>query len=781
MLSAIVEGIGTHHAKLGYSCHCQVRGAMIRRLGKNHGFNKLLLVLFFSLSMMAVLFYGLARETEAGPREPFVETSRENNHSSLLDYQTGVSTVCEQTKPLVPNWNFEDGICSGPGRCCNHWCCGTEGSCTCEESPGYNSGTSVGIFADGAITEAFALYTPTWDFFPVEPGRVYDYSAWIKTVLSPGSAYLRFTFWNSSGEYVEEHKSVIVTDTQGAWVKVTGSNPVPLGAVSARVECVVSPSSRGWAWFDDIFWGLATCLEISKNSDPASVEPGQVLTYTIVYKNTGREKATNVEIIEDYDKYVDFQWADPNPFTHTTNLWRFPELPPGISDTITVVMTVENDTEERAWLLNGVQILSDETVEPIYTTITTSVDGNGCDFVLYIPDAENPGNPGYPTDYILTLQNAGKCDGQADLVATSSQGWEVTITPPPPYNLPSGSSREVMVIPVVPQCELSGTMDVTLITATLECGLPCSKSVTRTRRVTTTVTRQVGVDIEPDTVKPPPASGTTVIFAHTVTNTGNWTDTFALTHDFPGNATVNIVPSWIENLEPCRPEPVTVTIGNLASDTEFTGTIRATSMSDSREFDEIIDEIKLWWLHLPLTMKYYCPPFCNGDFETNNFACWGETGQIRRTVIASGEDAHSCFNSHAARLGDPSYSNTDVPQGRATIYQCFIVPSTASPKLMFSYCMYSYDHMQGAETGKYYDTLEVAINTIDNIVWRTGNPEDHIPSSCRPSPWNSDQHTQTIDLQDYAGSAITVFFSVWNRQGRECNTWAYIDNIQIVP
>ena len=614
---------------------------MVQQTRKSLGFAKPLLALLSSLLALVILLYGLSRSMKAESKEPSLRTSTEGNYPSLLDYQTGVSTVCEQTKPLVPNWRFEDGICSGPGRCCNHWCCGTEGACTCEESLGYNSGTSVAIFADGVLTEAFALYTPTWDFFPVEPGRVYDYSAWIKTVLSPGSAYLRFTFWSSSGEPIgEDYKSVAVTNTQETWVKVTGSKQVPLGAVSARVECVVSPSSRGWAWFDDIFWGLATCLQISKGSDPASVEPGQVLTYTIVYSNTGRETATSVTIIETYDDYVDFESAQPPPLTGTTTIWMPPDLSAGASNTITVVVKIEDDTGERASLRNGVQILSNETVEPVYTTITTSVDGNGCDIALYVPGSERQGKPGYPTDYAMTVHNMGKCDGQIVVTATSSQGWDVNITPQSSCNLPALAAKEMTISPVVPQCELSGTVDVTFITTTLVCDSPCSKAVTKTQLLTTTVMRQVEVDIEPDTSKPPPASGPTVIFTHTVTNTGNLTDTFTLTHDFPDDFTVTINPSTqLEDLGPCESKPITVTVGNLASDTEVTGTIRAACMSDPSEFDEVIDEIKLWRSFLPLVMKKFMVYFEGpGEVEPNN-SCGEANGPLR-----SSKDYHGYPN-----------------------------------------------------------------------------------------------------------------------------------------
>jgi uncharacterized repeat protein (TIGR01451 family) len=326
----------------------------------------------------------------------------------------------------------------------------------------------------------------------VEPGRFYDYSAWVQADLVQGDAYLRTTFWSQQGEppvwelLGEESHTTSVTDTQGAWVKVTGSAQAPVNAEYARVEAILLESSLGSVWFDDVFFGLATCLDISKSDDLDPVEPGQTLTYTIVYSNTGRESATDVEIIEDYDDYVNFVDAQPPP-SASTNIWEMPELLPGDSGTITVVVQVEDDTELRVWLLNEVEIHSDETVAPVCTTISTTILIAGdCVIVLYLPDVEKPGEPGYPTDYDLILWNAGSYDGQFDLVTTSSQGWDVIITPSPPYTLTSGGLKEMTVSPVVPQDTSGGTVDVTFITATLVCELPCEPAI-ETRAVTTTV------------------------------------------------------------------------------------------------------------------------------------------------------------------------------------------------------------------------------------------------------------------------------------------------------
>jgi len=453
-----------------------------------------------------VLFGGLARETEAGSSISLAVTSQVGNRPNWLDYQTGVP-VCEQTENLVPNPGFEQG--SGAPWQPSHWY--PAGTCLfAYDDPGPDSPVSAEICASASRDEDCRLVTAPIAEIPVEPGRFYDYAAWVRTDLIQGDAYLRIVFWRCPAgppdcEYVGEGHTTSVTDTQGTWVQVTGSVQAPATAEYARVEAVLSHSSVGCARFDDIFLGLATCLEISKYGDPDPVAPGQALTYTIVYSNTGREKATDVHIIETYDEYVDFEQAQPPPLTGTTNVWGIPELPPGTGGTITVVVRVEDDEEGCVALVNCVQIRSAETVKPVYACSSTIIS-HGCRIVLYLPEAEKSGVTGHPTDYDVILVNAGSCDGQADLVATSSSGWPIIITPPPPYIMPSGGLQDVTVSLVVPQDVLDGTVDLVFITATLVCGPPCNQTVTATAIVTTTVKRP-----EPLLV----ISGPTTGFVHT--------------------------------------------------------------------------------------------------------------------------------------------------------------------------------------------------------------------------------------------------------------------------
>jgi len=463
------------------------------RLKKN--FIRLLLPLGFSSLLLVMLLCGLAQAIEAEPRVPCAATSRERNRPSLLDYQTGVS-VCEQTENPVLNPGFEEG--SGEPRGPDHW--NECGACLFwYDDPGPDSDFSAGISASSPRGEHCRLISITpFDAVPVEAGKSYDYSAWVQANLTQGDAYLRITFlsWQEDHwEYEGEARTTSVVDTQWAWVKVTGSVQAPADAEYARAEAVLPGSSLGSVWFDDIFFGLAICLDISKSDDPDPVSPGQILTYTIVYSNTGREKATDVWVIETYDDCVDFERVQPPPDIGDS-YWEIGDLSPGASGTITVVVQVADDTEECAWLFNKVQICSDETVECVYTIISTVItNGDGCAIALYIPDAEKSGEPGYPMNYDLTLCNVGACDGRADLVATSSQGWEVVITPALPYTLPSGSCNDVTMSLVVPQHAAGGTVDVTFITATLVCGPPCNETAVETAIVTTTVMHPVFLPI----------------------------------------------------------------------------------------------------------------------------------------------------------------------------------------------------------------------------------------------------------------------------------------------
>jgi uncharacterized repeat protein (TIGR01451 family) len=333
--------------------------------------SRLFLPLAFLSLMLVVLFCDLSLAMEAESRTSSAGTVRDGNRPiPLLPDQPGVP-ICQQTQNLVLNPGFEQ-ISGMP----DSWYEGNRDFCNYSyDDPGPDSVVSAQVFAASRARDCM-LFTHRIDEIPVESGRTYDYAAQVRADLSQGNAYLRVTFWSGlPGDWNYEGMAYTtrVTDTQEAWIEVTGSVTAPTEAEYARMEATLPASAAGSVWFDDVFFGLATCLDIHKRDEPDPVAPGEALTYTIVYSNTGREQATNVEVIETFDDYVDFESADPIPDRGDT-VWEIPELLPGTSGTIMVVVRVEDDIEESVRLSNTVEIISDETLaNPLSATTDTTV------------------------------------------------------------------------------------------------------------------------------------------------------------------------------------------------------------------------------------------------------------------------------------------------------------------------------------------------------------------------------------------------------------------------
>lgn len=460
---------------------------------------KVSLVVGFCGLVLVVLICGLSTATKAERAASYVSVTPEGNLLGSLEYETGVS-VCRQTTNRAPNGGFEwDGE---PWT--DHWY--ESGQDVCDftyDDPGHGaSEVSAQINASLVREKKCMLFTPIEEI-EVVGGLWYDYAAWVLADLSQGDAYLHIHFWGEEEGELKYEGGAETAHIEEAdeWVEISGSVRAPDEAKFARLAATLPGSSKGWVRFDDIYLGLATCLEIDKRDEPDPVFPGERLTYTIVYSNTGRQAATDVRVIESYccqDLRVveSVEWSEPSPIPYTDNIWEIPDVSGGTSGMISVRVKLIDDLGQRASIVNGVQIRSEETRDPVYTTTSTMVrDGGGSDIGVYLPQPEKLGEPGCVIDYDLDLTNMGSCSGQGYVTATSSQGWDVVITPEPPYTMPPGVPQQVTVGVDVPGCAGRGITDVTSITATLECGPPCNERVTRTRVVTTTVgqEQQAGV------------------------------------------------------------------------------------------------------------------------------------------------------------------------------------------------------------------------------------------------------------------------------------------------
>jgi uncharacterized repeat protein (TIGR01451 family) len=108
--------------------------------------------------------------------------------------------------------------------------------------------------------------------------------------------------------------------------------------VSAIASNENGTDMQSWVW--NVTAAPLPVLEINKTDNPDPVSPGGTLNYTIRVNNTGNGNATNVMVMETYDKNVTFVAAEPAP-SSGDDTWQFQTL--NVSETrwINVSVTVK--------------------------------------------------------------------------------------------------------------------------------------------------------------------------------------------------------------------------------------------------------------------------------------------------------------------------------------------------------------------------------------------------------------------------------------------------------
>jgi len=269
----------------------------------------------------------------------------------------------------------------------------------------------------------------------------------------------------------------------------------------------------------------APVLMITKDDYPDPVTPGETLTYTIIYENTGNEVATNVVITETYDANVTFVSATPAPDSGN-NIWIFSSLSPADGQqTITIDVTVNLPLDDGTILNNYVNITCDEGVSEDDTEETTV---NSTAVVIFgKADHPDPVPAGGALTYTLTYQNTGTANA-TDVMINDTLPDEVTYDSADP--LPTSVTDGTLtwdIGEIAPDGPHTITINVTVkspiangtvITnnATITCSLgSCSEA-----EQTTIVSAPI-LNIEKTDSPDPVEAGGTLTYVITVTNTGN--------------------------------------------------------------------------------------------------------------------------------------------------------------------------------------------------------------------------------------------------------------------
>lgn len=122
------------------------------------------------------------------------------------------------------------------------------------------------------------------------------------------------------------------------------------GDASGPKHETTNPNGTGNAVSDNVLYypwytnasltKLSNFITLTKTG-PANAKQGDVITYTIKYKNEGNFPETNVVITETYPPEVEFVEASPAPDANINNKWTIGDLDPGEERTITVKVRIK--------------------------------------------------------------------------------------------------------------------------------------------------------------------------------------------------------------------------------------------------------------------------------------------------------------------------------------------------------------------------------------------------------------------------------------------------------
>ncbi|MFQ5596342.1 MAG: DUF11 domain-containing protein, partial [Anaerolineae bacterium] len=217
---------------------------------------------------------------------------------------------------------------------------------------------------------------------------------------------------------------------------------------------------------------------------------------------------------------------------------------------------------------------------------------------------------------------------------------------------------------------------------------------------------------------------------------------------------------------------------------------------------------KACYSYLPVAFRDY-RLLVNGGFETGDLTGWAEAqGPFNGHGSGLPQNVMVFDGSFAALLGNPAAADGAIPVGYGYIAQSFTVDRQY---LQIRYRVVTSDIVRGPNSGRYFDTFEVSLNAPpaqitdgerDNRGCATTllNPDGILTPSnglvfCGGYAGAPDEagtqrdlgwKTVTLDLQNFQGTNITVYFSLWSREHGPAfwddrayyNTWVYIDDVQ---
>jgi uncharacterized repeat protein (TIGR01451 family) len=190
----------------------------------------------------------------------------------------------------------------------------------------------------------------------------------------------------------------------------------------------------------------APILHVAKEASANVIEPGDTLTYTIWYSNTGNAPATGIVISDDLPAELHFLSAEPSPFIggDQQQVWDVGSVNVGGPYSITLVVTSNNVITDMTDLTNQVTLSSVETAPVVSDETVTvhsvelSVDKTSSavlvkadEFITYTITVTNSGHA--VADQVHITDTLPISIVQASVVSSTSPGVVFDSATPPQY------------------------------------------------------------------------------------------------------------------------------------------------------------------------------------------------------------------------------------------------------------------------------------------------------------------------------------------------------------
>jgi uncharacterized repeat protein (TIGR01451 family) len=289
--------------------------------------------------------------------------------------------------------------------------------------------TSEGDSAAVTVTASIMTITKVADVTTADPGDVITYTitykntgtgnaahVYINDTIAADTTYVSSTpaYTSVSGDTYRWHFTDVKPGTYTIILKVRVDVGTADGTILTNKVTLDYTDATGHPYStqsDSVpVTVTAPIMSISKVADVTTADPGDVITYTITYKNTGTGNAAHVYVNDTIPADTTYVSSTPayTSVSGDTFYWHFKDVKP---DTYTIILKVRVDvgTADGAVLTNKVTLdYTDATGHP-YTTKSDSVSVTVTAPIMTITKVADVSiaDPGDVITYTITYKNTG--------------------------------------------------------------------------------------------------------------------------------------------------------------------------------------------------------------------------------------------------------------------------------------------------------------------------------------------------------------------------------------